>query len=460
MASGALQAVFRRLLRHRDRSSRTDGQLLEEFRHTGDETAFELLLSRHGPMVLGVCRRVLANPDDVEDAFQAIFLVFVNKARTIRKRQSVGSWLHGVAYRTSLDARAAALRRRKHERQASVMATQTVSEPSLESDLRPILDAEIDQLDEKHRAPLVLCYLEGQSIEEAARLLGWPKGTLAGRLARARDQLRARLVRRGVALSAGALAGALSTPTASAQVTAPLATSTLKAATLYVAGGSAAVGAVSASVAALAQGVIKTMFISKLKTTITSVLALSLFAGIAGLWAHAHHAHLGAGPALASVPAPDDDAKDELKKLHGTWLLVSGETQGVAFTQDQCKNFSLSIFRTGKVELTALLLVVEERVGSSFFGTEEATLEAKIKTDTKATPKRMSLAFDKDAVKRYQLAPQWEAVYQLDGDKLQICLFDPAGKAPEKFTTAEGTGRVLYVLKRRVKDEEKEEKPK
>src|SRR5207237_3445930 len=132
------------------------------------------------------------------------------KAGSIRKRPSVGSWLFGVAFRTALKARARAARRRFHERAIMHPTTTGPNEEIVWRELRPLLDAELDRLPEKYRAPLVLCYLEGKTNEEAARQLGWPRGTVAGRLARARALLRGRLARRGLALSAAALAGALS----------------------------------------------------------------------------------------------------------------------------------------------------------------------------------------------------------------------------------------------------------
>src|SRR5205085_417873 len=161
------------------------------------------LVDRHGPMVLSVCRRVLGNAHDAEDAFQAAFLVLVRRARKILRRESVGSWLHGVAYRTALKARTAALRRLVKEKQTA--AGQAVDDRSdiVWRELRPILDEEIDRLPEKYRLPLVLCYLEGKTNAEVARQLRWPKGTVATRLARAREQLRRRLTRRGAVLSAG-----------------------------------------------------------------------------------------------------------------------------------------------------------------------------------------------------------------------------------------------------------------
>src|SRR5262249_54392705 len=181
-----------------------DGQLLERFVACRDEPAFEALVHRHGPMVLGVCQRLLGNHHDAEDAFQATFMVLAKKAATVRPRGMVGHWLYGVACRTALEARVAAARRRA--RGKGYAMTRTPATPIEWDDLRPVLDEELQRLPEKYRAAVVLCELEGKSRKEAARLLGIPEGTLSSRLATARRRLARRLARRGLDLSAAALA--------------------------------------------------------------------------------------------------------------------------------------------------------------------------------------------------------------------------------------------------------------
>ena len=179
----------------------TDGQLLARFVATRDEPAFAALVRRHGPMVLGVCRRLLPRGPDAEDAFQATFLVLFRRARALDRGGSVANWLYTVAYHVALRARADAARRRQCER--AVPRRDEAPAADVWSDLRPVLDEELTRLPDKYRAPVVLCYLEGKTNEEAGRLLGCPVGTVKGRLSRARDLLRARLARRGVTLSAG-----------------------------------------------------------------------------------------------------------------------------------------------------------------------------------------------------------------------------------------------------------------
>lgn len=183
----------------------TDSELLERFLTRRDEAAFELLVRRHGALVYGICRRLLGNVHDVEDAFQATFLVLTRKASSIGKRDSISSWLYKVAYRIALRARK---RKAKQVNREKFLAELDVPErgPDFSNnsdwrELQPVLDAEINRLPEKYRAVLVLCYLEGKTNEAAAQELGCPKGTVLSRLARGRDRLRNRLQQRGITLS-------------------------------------------------------------------------------------------------------------------------------------------------------------------------------------------------------------------------------------------------------------------
>jgi RNA polymerase sigma factor (sigma-70 family) len=235
--------------------------LWERYVLTRDELAFEGLLCKHGPMVLGVCRRILRQEQDAEDAFQATFLVLVRKAASLRSPQTLSNWLYGVARRTALEARTTASRRRARE---AVLPSRlrTSDEPD---DLRPVLDEELGRLPDRYRVAVVLCDLEGLTRKEAAGQLGWAEGTVASRLARGRSLLAKRLARRGFA---GALASAaLASSAAPACVPASLLRSTLSS----LAG---ARGMLSASVAALTEGVLRTMFMTKLKAAAAVVLAL------------------------------------------------------------------------------------------------------------------------------------------------------------------------------------------
>src|SRR5438874_9327652 len=185
----------------------TDGQLLYRFANRSDQNAFAVLVHRHGPMVLGVCRRILQHDQDTEDAFQAAFVILARKAATISKQDSVASWLYKVAYRIALRARADKSRRRAQEQQAPARFAENGLSDVIQQELRQVLDEEVQRLPEKYRAPILLCYLQGQTNEEAAALLRCPTGTVKIRLLRGREILRKRLVRRGVALSVVALLG-------------------------------------------------------------------------------------------------------------------------------------------------------------------------------------------------------------------------------------------------------------
>jgi RNA polymerase sigma factor (sigma-70 family) len=211
-----------------------DGELLERFIAARDGSAFEELVARHGPMVLGVCRHVLIDRHDAEDAFQATFLVLARQAGTIRDRRVLGAWLHGVAYRLALRAKLDAARRRMHERQVADMAAAGPWDELAWQELRLALHEEVQRLPEKYRAPIVLCYLEGQSHEAAAAHLDWPIGTVKGRLARARDLLQARLGRRELAIPATVCVAALSRDMA--VVPAGLRQATVEAALRFAAG--------------------------------------------------------------------------------------------------------------------------------------------------------------------------------------------------------------------------------
>src|SRR5262245_41751490 len=267
MTTGRMSEVVLRLRQAVLREGgRTDRELLEDWLGRREEAALTALVRRHGPMVWGVCRRVLANHHDAEDAFQATFLVLVRKAASIVPREMLANWLYGVAHQTALKARATAAKRKGRERQVPEMPEPAASEQDLWRDLQPLLDEELSRLPDKFRVVIVLCDLEGKTRKEAARQLGVPEGTVAGWLPRARALLAKRLARHGLAVSGGALAALLSQKVASAGVPASVALHTIKAASLFAAGPGAA-GVISAEVAALTEGVLKTMILSKGKIT-------------------------------------------------------------------------------------------------------------------------------------------------------------------------------------------------
>jgi RNA polymerase sigma factor (sigma-70 family) len=266
-----MKTVIRHLRRAallQEGSGPTDARLLEMFSAGRDEAAFEALMRRHGPMVLGVCRRVLRNAHDADDAFQATFLVFIRKAGSLRSRELLANWLYGVAYRTSMKARAMNAKRRTKERQAT-----EVSRPASEAceELVAKLDHELSRLPDKYRAPIILCELEGKSRKDVAHLLGLPEGTLSWRLAHAKKTLARRLSRYGTVALVTALSESAST----------CLTPTLRATTLKTA---MTAGAVPAKVLALTEGVMKAMLLTKNKiTTCAAVLMMLAGVGASGL---------------------------------------------------------------------------------------------------------------------------------------------------------------------------------
>jgi RNA polymerase sigma factor (sigma-70 family) len=296
MASDAMKEVIghlRRVALLGDGAGPTDGKLLGSFIDDRDQTAFEALVRRHGPMVLGVCRRVLHNQQDAEDAFQATFFVLVRKAGFVVPREMVGNWLYGVARQTALRARALNARRRGREKQVTVMPE---PEATIRESPDDLLDQELSHLPDKYRVPIVLCDLEGRTRKEAARQLGWPEGSVSSRLARGRAMLARRLVKRGLVLSGEALAIFVSQNAASASLPAALVSLTVKAATIMAAGQTAASTLISAKVAAITEGVLTSMLLTKLKT----VAVVSLIVGVLGV---------GVGASFLAGQTPGEDGQ-------------------------------------------------------------------------------------------------------------------------------------------------------
>jgi RNA polymerase sigma factor (sigma-70 family) len=255
------------------RGELTDGELLERFVASRDEAAFECLVHRHGPMVMGVCRRVLGHAD-AEDAFQATFLVLARKAATIRPRGHVAAWLHAVARRTAAKARGAALRRAGRERQLERLPEPAAPAPA-GCELPAQVDEELGRLPERYRMAILLCGIEGRSYRDAARQLGCAEGTVGSWLCRAREMLAARLCRRGLAVPAGALAAALAQ--SSVRAAPGVARAASRAACLFASGQAAGVAAPGA--VTLAEGVLSAMLSSKLKVASAVLLALFIAAG-------------------------------------------------------------------------------------------------------------------------------------------------------------------------------------
>jgi RNA polymerase sigma factor (sigma-70 family) len=277
MPNAPLKTVLRhvrRLAAKQNAETDADDALLKRFVSSCDEGAFEAILARHGSMVLNVCQRVLHDPHAAEDAFQATFLVLVRKARSIGQGELLCNWLYGVACRTAQRAKVERAKRQCREsaapskQPADCLADITVRE------LFAALDGELQRMSSPYRAPLVLCYLQGKTRDEAARQLGWSLSTLDRRLNRAREILRTRLFRRGVTLSVVMFPILLLQSSASASMSSSLLAATTKAGSAFAAGQALNSGTVSADVVALTEGVLKAMFLTKLKTFVVVLLSL------------------------------------------------------------------------------------------------------------------------------------------------------------------------------------------
>ncbi len=229
MATTPMNRVIQHILSTCGRDGMTDGELLSRFLSGRDDAALAALVRRHAPMVWGVCRRLLRSHHDAEDAFQATFLVLVQKAATLPDRETVGNWLYGVAHQTAVRMRAMVAKRGVRERQVTVMPEPATAEQYVWNDLAPVLDEELSRLPDKYRVLIVLCDLEGVTRKDVARRLNIPEGTAASRLATARAMLANRLARRGIVLSGVLLGAVLSQQSAWASVPTTVVSSTIKA---------------------------------------------------------------------------------------------------------------------------------------------------------------------------------------------------------------------------------------
>jgi RNA polymerase sigma factor (sigma-70 family) len=335
MTIGRAGAVLRQLGREERPTGETDGELLERFVRHRDEGAIELLVQHHAPMVWGVCRRILQNHHDAEDALQATFIVLVRRAASIVPRETVANWLHGVARQTALKARQMIAKRNGRERQVVETPEPMASEVDLWNELEPWLDQELAALPEKYRVLIVLCDLEGRTRREVAEQLTLPEGTVAGRLARARTMLAARLTRRGLPVSAILLPGVLATGASAAVPSAAV----FAAVQMTI---SCARGMATGSATLLADGVIKAMFVTKLKLATTVFVALVAISTVA--WLPLPSSSAGTEPEVSSKPR----ARDPGSLLGGLDVPepadISGRWQGEDWGQVELKRIKPGIY--------------------------------------------------------------------------------------------------------------------
>jgi RNA polymerase sigma factor (sigma-70 family) len=432
----------------------TDGQLLTCFIEHRDEAAFAALVKRHGPMVWGVCRRLLSH-HDAEDAFQAVFLVLVRKAASIVPREKLANWLYGVAHQTALHSRRTTVRRRTRERQVTQMPEAALAEQDLRHDLQPLLDQALSRLPDKYRVAIVLCDLEGKTRKEAARQLGCPEGTLAARVARGRVLLAKRLARHGPSVSAGAVTAVLSQSAASASVPPSVVSLTNKAAMLVAAGQTTTTGVVSVKVAALTEGVLKNMLLSKLKTSMMllgTLGVLVLGVGLATYDGFAQPAGNEAVKAQAQQPntrktgnddQPKDSSKSDKEKLQGTWVKVGEEFGGKPVAKEDIRPMWLH-FEEDKVTTYGIDLRTSKPEKS----------ESTYALATDKNPKTIELTNGRRLDgPRTKPPDDVNGIYKIEGDTLMIAM----GKRelPTKFTTTEGDGVVVAVFKREGAAKEK-----
>jgi RNA polymerase sigma factor (sigma-70 family) len=444
------EVVFhlRRIILPKGESGLTDGELLGRFIEHRDEAAVTALVRAHGPMVWGVCRRMLPNHHDAEDAFQATFLVLVRKAESVRQREMVGNWLYGVAHQTARKARATTGKRRRREMQVMAMPQVQAPEQDSSHQLEPFLDQELSRLPDKYRVAIVLCDLEGKTRKEAARQLGLPEGTLAGRLTRGRAMLVKRLARHGLALSGGSLAAVLPQKAASACVPASVRTSTIKAVTLVAAGQAVTAGVVSARIAALTEGVLKAMLISKLKTIAGTFLAVFLIGVVAASSFPRAAATPGNPPGVQHKPKAVKAAqKEELaarKRFAGVWQVASIE--------DHAKNlidFDPILSHACGIQAPVRVNRFTFRGDKFVLKTGPVSLEGKYALDPSGILKKIWLSIPVEL-------PDGEGIvsvlgeYSLDGDNLTIRCAD----LPPSQIASFGGGKagVCYTLRREAAD--------
>lgn len=382
----------------------TDAALVSRFVDERDEAAFAELVHRHGPMVRATCRRLLGDSPDVDDAFQAVFVVLARKAGGVRAL--LGPWLHTVAVRTAQRARLARERRRQHEQQVAAMVNPE-QRTQRDSDWLVWLDEELQALPRAYREALILCELQEMSRIEAAARLRVPEGTLSSRLARGKHMLRERLLRRGAAVSVLAL-GIILGPSAQASLAPALIHSTVQAAVR---------GAVSAPVAALSQGVLHAMFVQQLKwvATLISVVCLSV-GGLAVGW-YALSADAGEQKAAA---------KSDQDRLQGTWQVISAQVGG-----KEAEGEEGDMVRKGKLVVKGDHMQI--RNGGKF------TLD----------PSKKPKELDWDM----QEGPQverglWRGIYELKGDELTLVIALPNTDRPREFKTEQGVLHMLMKFKR------------
>jgi RNA polymerase sigma factor (sigma-70 family) len=412
----------------------SDAELLDRFARLHDQDAFAALAARHGPMVLNACRRLLGDAHAAEDAFQATFLVLARRAGVLRRPEALAGWLYGVAHRVAREAR-----RRDARPHRGLAEVPDVLDPRPDPlaeltarDLLRVVEEEVQCLPPVQRLPVVLCCFEGLSQEEAARRLGCTVGAVKGRLERGRSRLNARLVRRGLGLS---VALAVAEGSGAARALPPaLPSSMARAAALFAVAQSAA-GGISGPAVVLAKGVLQVMGATKRKAVVAVVAALTFFAvaSVAALLLAASAMPRPGQPGtVMSVPErqASDPGKDDVQNITGTWVATSVETDGQAAPEGFVRRIRFR-FKNGFLVIKGL-----------FADNREVPCDFKL--DPKARPARPR-AIDYSGLGTKQ---QVKGIYELDGERLKVCIITRPRERPTEFATKPGSNLTLIAFKR------------
>jgi RNA polymerase sigma factor (sigma-70 family) len=392
-------------------SDLTDERLLRAYVTSQDASAFAAIVRRHGGLVSGVCRRVLGCEQDVEDAFQATFLVLVRKAPSLSRPNLLGNWLYGVAYRIASKMRSASIRKRKREAPMFNLPAPDATDDASWDDLRRVLDDELRRLPERYRRPIVLFYFEGKSAEEVALALGRPRGTVLSQLARARELLRVRLSHHNPALLVGVLASLLAR-TASSEAAVSDRLIDLGVQTLPASG-----ACVSAQARLLAQRILKDMLLRRLGVIGSLFSAVLLAPWLGFLSYRALHA-----PPAAATQAESRFDRDELK---GDWQVFAVVQDGRVLPEDQ--------FPVTRLKIRDDTILHE--------GGPHQPLEVRFRLHPEQQPKAM------DMESQGYHADTYHAIYALEGDTLTICRPDGATR-PKEFASSPGSNVLIYTAKR------------
>jgi RNA polymerase sigma factor (sigma-70 family) len=414
MKATVLQTVVDKVRRdalRQEGAELSDRELFEAYLFQRDSSSLEALVHRHGPMVFGVCRRILHNVQDAEDAFQATFLVLLRRAESVWPREQVGNWLYGVAYRTALEARRLAAKRHRREQPLTGREDRAVTpaEPASWQDIKPVLDQELAHLPDKFRSVVVLCDLEGRTRKEAAGHLGLPEGTVSGRLTTARRMLAQRLARRGLSLTGGVLLSALGHTTASAEIPPVLVTATVQQTISFHAG---------ANILALADAVWHTTVVARWKPLLLPLamgLALCFFGG-----AVLREGAEPSRPEPAPTPRPPRDAVSlHHQQLQGTWVAVAGEMDGLPEPEQTYRDLRL-VFEGNCVT----------------YWTRKGAQVATFRLNPTKTPQEIDMEFAGNILR---------GIYHLEGNRLKIC-WTKLGRRPRTFHTTEGEPLTFLFL--------------